>query len=63
MFARRYPDKVLQFRKQLREARDRDSMLSVARDMISAVEEMAGFECADSLSERLAMLLLLLPEA
>lgn len=57
MFARRHPDKALQFREQLREARDRDSMLSVARDMISAVEEMAGFERADSLSERIAMLL------
>jgi len=57
MFARRQPDKALWFRDQLREARDRDSMLSVARDMISAVEEVAGFERADSLSERIAMLL------
>ncbi|WP_198674689.1 hypothetical protein [Rhodoferax ferrireducens] len=57
MFARLHPDKALWFREQLREARDRDSMLSVARDMISAVEEIAGFERADSLSERIAMLL------
>jgi hypothetical protein len=57
MFARRHPDQALQFRDQLREARDRDSMLAVAREMISAVEEVAGFERADGLSERIAMLL------
>jgi hypothetical protein len=57
MFARRHPEQALQFRDLLREARDRDSMLAVARDMISAVEEVAGFERADGLSERIAMLL------
>jgi hypothetical protein len=57
MFARRHPDKALQFRDQLREARDRDSMLNVARDMISVIEEVAGFERADGLSERISMLL------
>jgi hypothetical protein len=57
MFARRHPDKALWFRDQLREARDRDSMLSVSRDMIAVIEDVAGHERADSLSERIAMLL------
>ena len=57
MFARYHPDQAVLFRDQLREARDRDSMLRVARDIVSAVEEIAGHERADSLSERIAMLL------
>lgn len=47
MFARGHPEQAVQFRDQLRES----------RDMISAVEKVAGFERADSLSERIAMLL------
>ena len=57
MFARRHPDKAVLFRDQLREARDRDSMLMVSRDMITVIEQVAGHERADSLSERIAMLL------
>lgn len=57
MFSRRQPERAALFRDQLREARDRHSMLAVSREMISAVEEMAGHERADSLSERIAMLL------
>lgn len=57
MFARRHPDKAVLFRDQLREARDRDSMLLVSRDMITVIEQVAGHERADSLSERIAMLL------
>lgn len=57
MFAQRHRERATLFRDRLREARDRDSMLSVARDMIAAVEEIAGHERADSLSERIAMLL------
>ena len=57
MFAQRHRERAILFRDRLREARDRDSMLSVARDMMAAVEEIAGHERADSLSERIAMLL------
>lgn len=57
MFARHSPDQAVLFRDQLREAHDRDSMLSVARDIVTAVEEIAGHDRADSLSERIAMLL------
>ena len=57
MFTKRQPDKAKWYRDQLREARDRESMLGVAREMIGAVAEMAGDERADSLSERIAMLL------
>jgi hypothetical protein len=41
----------------LREAGDRESMLLIARAMISLIEEIAGPERADGLSERIAMLL------
>jgi hypothetical protein len=57
MFARKLPAKANLYRDLLREARDRDSMLAVARDMITDVEEIAGHERADGISERIAMLL------
>jgi len=57
MFVRRDPLKAEAFREALREAKDRESMLAAARDMIAAVEEIAGHERADSISERIAMLL------
>ena len=57
MFVRRDPARAEAFREALRNAKDRDTMLAAARDMISAVEEIAGPERADSISERIAMLL------
>lgn len=57
MFARRAPGRAAHFREALRQARDRDSMLAVARDMLAEIEELAGHERADSLAERIAMLL------
>lgn len=57
MFARRDPARAEAFREALRTARDRASMLAAARDMIEAIEQAAGAERADSISERIAMLL------
>ena len=57
MFARRNPELAELFREALRNARDRDTMLAVSRDMIGEIETVAGHERADSISERLAMLL------
>lgn len=57
MFANKTPALAEQFRDQLREAGDRESMLLISRAMISRVEEIAGPERADGLSERIAMLL------
>lgn len=57
MFARQAPELALQFRDDLRNARDRDSMLDVSRQMLAEVERIAGASRADSISERLAMLL------
>lgn len=57
MFVRRAPEQAEAFREALRNAKDRESMLAAARDMIAAVETIAGHERADSISERIAMLL------
>jgi hypothetical protein len=57
LFVRRSPELAEQFRQSLREARDRDSMLAAAREMLVAVEAVAGAERADAISERIAMLL------
>jgi len=57
MFSKKMPDLAKHYRDQLREARDRASMLAIARDIILNVEEVAGAERADGLSERIAMLL------
>jgi hypothetical protein len=57
MFSKKMPDLATHYRDQLREARDRASMLAIARDIILNVEEVAGAERADGLSERIAMLL------
>ena len=57
MFARRSPEKAEIFREALRNAKDRDTMLAVSREMIEEIEKVAGHERADSISERLAMLL------
>ncbi|MGE0329574.1 MAG: hypothetical protein AB7P37_02650 [Ramlibacter sp.] len=57
MFARRDPVLAGQFREALRNAKDRDSMLAAGRDMLAEIEKAAGPERADSISERIAMLL------
>jgi len=57
MFVRRAPEQAEAFREALRNAKDRESKLAAARDMIAAVETIAGPERADSISERIAMLL------
>lgn len=60
MFARRAPDLAESFREALRNARDRSSMLEVSHAMLAEVESTAGPERANSLRERIE---LLLPEA
>jgi hypothetical protein len=57
MFARRDPAMAEHFREALRQARDRDRMLTAGREMIAEIERVAGPERADSISERIAMLL------
>jgi hypothetical protein len=57
MFARRDPELVLELREAFRDARDRESMLAVARKMLMRIEEEAGAARADEISARLAMLL------
>ena len=57
MFTRRSPELAEQYREALRQSRDRDSMLQAARLMIAEIERLAGPERADSISERIAMLL------
>jgi hypothetical protein len=57
MFVRRDPALATRFRDALREARDRESMLAASREMIVEIERIAGHERADSISERIAMLL------
>jgi hypothetical protein len=57
MFARRAPEQAQAFCEAFRNARDRESMLAVARDMMESVEQIAGAERADSISQRIAMLL------
>lgn len=57
MFSRRAPEQAQAFREAFRHARDRESMLAVARDMMDAVEQIAGAERADSIRQRIAMLL------
>ena len=57
MFVRKMPAMATHYRDQLREARTRESMVAIARDIILNVEELAGPERADGLRERIAMLL------
>jgi len=57
MFARRDPVMAERFREALRNAKDRESMLAASREMIEEIEKIAGHERADSISERIAMLL------
>lgn len=57
LFARRDPTAAERYRLALREARDRDTMLAVARDIVSTVESLAGADRADAISERIAAML------
>ncbi len=57
MFVRKMPELANRYRDQLRGAKDRESMLAIARDVIINIEEIAGPDRADGLSERLAMML------
>jgi len=57
MFVRRDPKFALQIRDALREARDRDAMLTIAALMLNEVEKTAGAERAESLRERIERLL------
>ena len=57
MFVRKMPELANHLRDLLREARDRETMLATAREIIENVEQIAGPDRADGLSERLAMML------
>lgn len=57
LFAPRDKQLAQRFRNELREARDAAAMLAVGRAMIAKVEQFAGSERADGISERLAKLL------
>lgn len=57
MFARRDPKLAEIFREALRQAKDRETMLLASHLMIDEIEKVAGSERADSISERIAMLL------
>ena len=60
MFAARDRAMAERFRAALREARDADSMVLVAREMLAEIENAAGAERANTIAERLAKVL---PEA
>lgn len=57
MFSRKNTGLAISFRDALRNARDRESMLAVSREMMAEIEKIAGYERADSISARIAMLL------
>ncbi|HEX7866185.1 MAG TPA: hypothetical protein VF555_14620 [Variovorax sp.] len=57
MFVRRDPKFALQMRDALREARDRQAMLTIAALMLTEIEKTAGPERAESLRERIDKLL------
>ena len=57
MFSRKNPELAAIFREALRDARDRETMLATSRRMIEEIEKVTGSERADSISERIAMLL------
>lgn len=57
MFSRKHPELAATFRDALRDAKDREAMLATARLMIEEIEKISGHERADSISERIAMLL------
>ncbi len=57
LFARRTPELAAAIRNELREARDEASMLEVAHRLLHLIEQTAGSERADAISERLTKLL------
>jgi hypothetical protein len=57
MFSRKNPELAGIFREALRDARDREAMLAASRRIIEEIEKVTGSERADSISERIAMLL------
>lgn len=57
MFARRDPAMAEHFRELLRNAKNREAMLNASRVMLEEIEKVAGHARADSISERLAMML------
>lgn len=57
MFARRDPAMAEVLRQALRDAKDRESMIDTSRVMLTQIEHLAGVERADSISQRIAMLL------
>lgn len=57
LFTRRDPALAQAVRQQLREARDRETMLAAARELLHHIELHAGASRADDVSARLAMLL------
>jgi hypothetical protein len=57
MFVKRAPEQAEHFREALRDARDKESMLAVGHLLIAEIEQLAGKERADSIAERIAMLL------
>lgn len=57
LLARRDAALNAQFRERLRQAKDREGMLAVSRDLLIHIEAVAGATRADNISERLAALL------
>jgi hypothetical protein len=57
LLARRDPALNAELRERLRQAKDREAMPVVARDLLTHVEIVAGASRADNISERLAALL------
>lgn len=57
MFSKRSPEQAAFFRASLRDSRDRASMLAVGQEILLEIENVAGYERADSIRERIAMLL------
>lgn len=57
LFARRTPELAAAIRAELREARDEEAMLEVAHRLLHLIEQTAGAERADAISERLTKLL------
>jgi hypothetical protein len=57
LLSRRDPALNAEFRERLRQAKDREGMLVVSRDLLIHIEAVAGASRADNISERLAALL------
>lgn len=57
MFSKRSPEQAEFFRSRLRDSRDRVSMLATGQEILLEIENVAGYERADSIRERIAMLL------